>query len=68
MRLKILDIKHTGHHGTHGKSKIGYKYDERRGKDESRHAQQHYLHASNHQSTEQYPGGRNFSEGYRPDK
>lgn len=33
MRLKILDIKHTGHHGTYGESKVGRKYDERRGKE-----------------------------------
>lgn len=32
MRLRIKDIKHTGNHGKFGKSKIGDKYDERRGK------------------------------------
>ena len=33
MRLKILDIKHTGHHGEYGTSKVGAKYDERRNKE-----------------------------------
>lgn len=27
----IEDIKHTGHHGPKGESKVGYKYDYRRG-------------------------------------
>lgn len=31
MRYKIIDIIHTGHHGIRWESKVGYKYDQRRG-------------------------------------
>ena len=32
-RYKIIDILHTGHHGKEGESKVGEKYDRRRGRD-----------------------------------